>query len=182
MNKEELTETIRALVPDLVDKLLEKLPRIGNPAEAESWDAGIIETECGIKIADKDYYGVLPDGTKKARFTWYEAMTIEKKLDGKWRLPTMVEWTKLVCEFGEKDGDFDVQRLTQELQLSFGGASYDANGSLNGAGFCGYYWASTTFNADDAYNLYFNGSVVCPISHDYKSLGCSVRLVRTEEQ
>lgn len=149
----------------------------------ESWDAGIIEAECGIEVADKDYYEVLPDGTKKIHFTWDEAMAIEKKLDGKWRLPTIVEWTKLACEFGGKDGDFDAQRLLQGLQLSLGGVAYNySNGSLSYVGSLGYYWSSTVYNASRAYNLYFDSSYVYPQDYSNKGYGFSVRLVKTEGQ
>jgi len=63
------------------------------PEEIKSWEEvmQIKELPSGLKIADQDYYEILPGGTKKTKFTWDEAMEIERKTNGKWRVPSSKE-------------------------------------------------------------------------------------------
>jgi len=44
----------------------------------------------------------------------------------------------------------------------------------------GYYWSSTAYNSDNAYNVFFSGVHVYPGNHALRHLGRSVRLVREE--
>lgn len=123
-----------------------------------------------IEIADIDYYEILPDGAKKTKFTWDEAMEIEKKTNGKWRLPTATEWTAIVVAFGCDDkGDFDGKLFAKRLNLTTGGDGY------------GSFWSSTAHSTTNARFLLFSASNIYPQDYDNKVYGFSVRLVRGEK-
>lgn len=121
-----------------------------------------------IKIADQDYYEVLPDGTKKTTFTWDEAMEIEKKTHGKWRVPTVPECFAICAAFGRtEDGvDVDPQVLKKNLNLAT-----DEDGGY------GYYWSAATYDTNNSRNLYFNASYLNPRSGNLKGNGFAVRCV-----
>lgn len=124
-----------------------------------------------LKIASEDYYEILPDGTKKTEFTWDEAMEIEKKTDGKWRLPTSAEWTAIVAAFGcDKNGNFDGELFAKTLNLTTDG------------GWRGSFWSRTTYGTTVARGLYFGCTYVNPLNNYGKVNGFTVRLVRGGEE
>ena len=120
-----------------------------------------------IEIADRDYYEILPDGTKKTRFTWDEAMEIEKKTHGKWRVPTVPEWFAICAAFGRsEDGtDVDPQVLKKNLNLATDEDGY------------GNYWSAATYGTSSSRYLYFNASNLNPRGGDTKGYGFAVRCV-----
>lgn len=120
-----------------------------------------------LRIADSDYYEILPDGTKKTKFTWDEAMEIEKKTHGKWRVPTVPEWFAICAAFGQsKDGtDVDPQVLKKNLNLA-----------TDEDGYC-YYWSAASHSTAYSYSLNFNSSYLYPRGGNYKGNGFAVRCV-----
>ena len=120
-----------------------------------------------IRIADRDYYEILPDGTKKTEFTWDEAMEIEKKTHGKWRVPTVPEWFAICAAFGRsEDGtDIDPQVLKKNLNLATDEAGY------------GYYWSAASNSTTLSYYLAFNSSYLYPRYNTNKGYGFAVRCV-----
>lgn len=118
-----------------------------------------------IKIADIDYYEILPDGTKKTEFTWDEAMEIEKKTHGKWRVPTQAEWFAIAAAFGsDKDGKVTGETLAKSLNLTTDKDGY------------GNFWSSTV-GGDNAHYLYFYSTNVYPQDLINKVYGFTVRCV-----
>ena len=145
------------------------------------WEEDPIEIpELGLKITSKDYYEILPDGTKKEFFTWDEAMEIEKKTDGEWRLPTCVEMMKIVCALGEKDGDIDRDTLVAALKLEQKGW-VGSDGDIQDAGLEDNLWTSRAYNASYSRYLLTNTTSVYPRNYNLKGYGFSVRLVRRME-
>ena len=60
-----------------------------------------------------------------------------------------------------------------------GDRNNDSAGTLNNAGTWGYYWSSTQYNSDNAYNMNFNSSSVNTDWNNRRN-GFSVRCVRQE--
>lgn len=151
---------------------------------AKKWKAeGTIKSKLlPIEIATNDYWETNKNDSdpmvvrgKKRYFTYDEAIKI--KTDDGWRLPTRAEWMSLCIEFGEKDGDIDHDALTKALGLGKNG--FVVSGSLEYAGYSGYYWSSTAYSsASTAYYLYFLSGYVAPSDDIYRCYGFSVRLVR----
>lgn len=176
MNKEDIKALIREVLAEGTDEVKGAI----SVSEVEPWDAGVIETECGLEVADKDYYEVLKDGTKKTHFTWDEAMEIELKTGGKWRLPTAMQWMKLVCEFCDTgEGKPDPNELVEQLGLGLHGWQ-DLDRDKTGTGAYGCYWSSTAGTASSAYNLDFSSSNVNPQYGNDRGFGLSVRLIKAE--
>lgn len=155
-------------IGDLANEILEETPH--EEIKEEAWRPDVIICTSIGDVAAEDYYEIQEDGTKKTKFTWDEAMEIEKKTNGKWRLPTIFEWDKLVAEFGDKGGELDRDAFVKELDLA-----EDKYGD-------GYYWASTRehLRVDSAYGLAF-GSFYVRRDYGYRCFGRLVRLVRGEE-
>lgn len=144
--------------------------------EERKWEDDPIKIpELGLKITSKDYFEILPDGTKKEYFTWDEAMEIEKKTNGKWRLPTVAEMVKICYFLGEKDGDLDRDTLVETLGLEMKGWKDDGN--VYGKGIEGNWWMVTETAADYARYLLTNTTYVYPRVNGHKGNGFSVRCV-----
>ena len=178
MNVEQLKKAISEAFEKATEALEVCVNEIGEAAneileetkeEFETWEpSGVIHASIG-DIANEDYYEIQEDGTKKTEFTWDEAMEIEKKTNGKWRLPTIFEWDKLVAEFGDKDGELDRAVFVKALNLTEDEGGY------------GNYWAATRYSgANYAYYLYFYLYYVGREIYG-RSGRNSVRLVRGEE-
>ena len=121
-----------------------------------------------LLIADQDYYELLPDGTKKTRFTWEEAMEIEKKTNGKWRLPTPQEFAQTVLYYGfDDEGIFRGERFAERLNLT----TEDDKRLIGG------FWSRTASSTTNAMALFFDDNSVNPQGNEYKALGFSVRCV-----
>ena len=62
------------------------------------------------------------------------------------------------------------------IYLTRGGYVNITTGSLRGAGYGGYYWASTAYPSElYAYNLHFNSTNVFPSHYDHRWVGFTVR-------
>lgn len=132
------------------------------------WGKGVAtrELKCGLTIAMEDYWELDEDGQKKTEFTYDEAMEIEKKTGGKWRVPTVVEWLQIVLELGTtEDGGLDRDKLVGELNLTEDEGRY------------GYYWSSTVVDGNDAYSLSYGSGVLYPAYQYSRYRGWSVRCV-----
>lgn len=138
---------------------------------------GTIESKLtGLEIATNDY-----EGGNKKHFTYEEALGIERKAGGGWRLPTRSEWVLLCEEFGQNAGGrLDSSTLRKNLGLELAGVVN--NGSLNGQGTYGRYWSRTAQSSTNAYYLYFGSSGnIYPANYYFRRNGYSVRLVRNIE-
>lgn len=137
--------------------------------EGGAWGENVecLELKCGLKIAMEDYREIGENGKKKTEFTQGEAIDIEKKTNGKWRVPTMVEWAQIVGELGMKDGLIDRDTFVGALNLT-----EDHNG------FGGYYWSSTVQSSSNGYYLYFDSGGLLPAYQSNRNRGFSVRLVK----
>ena len=183
--REETAELVEQLVA-IAKRLHEIYSQDDCPdgATEEGWEDDPIEIpELGLKITSKDYYEILPYGTKKEHFTWDEAMEIENKTDGKWRLPTAEEMVKICFALGEWNGDLDRNTLVKALKLEQKGWA-DEDGVIQAVGEEGNWWTSTEFRASYSRNLYTGITDVNPQYFNDKGLGFSVRLVcdSVEEQ
>lgn len=119
-----------------------------------------------LKIADQDYYEILPDGTKKTEFTWDEAMEIEKKTHGKWRVPTQAEWYVIAAAFGaDEKGEVTGATLAKNLNLTTGEDG------------CGYYWSSIPASVLYGRALYLYRTYADPQYYNDKVNGFTVRCV-----
>ena len=166
--KKAISEAFEKAAEEATKKILEECPRKEIKERAEVWKPGVIICTSVGDLAAEDYYEILEDGTKKTEFTWDEAMEIEKKTDGEWRLPTVFEWDKLVAEFGDKDGILDRNTFVNALALT---EDVDRDG---------YYWTSTKYSsANGAYSLSFSSKYVYRDSSAYYDER-AVRLVRED--
>lgn len=153
-------------------------------AQFKDWEDNAIHLDCGITLAPEDYH----DGARKF-FTWDEAMEIEKKSNGKWRLPTPKEWMMICAELGtDEDGVFDAEVLEKNTGIKLNGWVWKggmddyredpSGGSLDSQGTNGNYWSATAAStATNAYDLYFGSSYLHPQRADNKGYGFSVRCV-----
>lgn len=166
-------ETIRKAIDDAIANVARRLPEIARKAldallTEEVWGENVEtkQLKCGLKIAMEDYCEINADGNKKTKFTFNEALEIEKKTNGKWRVPTVAEWMQIVLELGTtEDGNLDREKLVKELNLTEDDDGY------------GYYWSSTSGSSTGAYSLYFRSSGVNPANDDLRGFGYSVRCV-----
>ena len=126
-------------------------------------DVEVKKLNCGIEIAMEDYWEFDENGEKKTEFTFDEALEIEGKTNGKWRVPTIAEWMQIVLELAP---DLDRDRFVAAL-----GLTEDENGF-------GRYWSSTVNSADYGYNLGYGSSELFPAYRSSRVVGWSVRLIR----
>lgn len=140
------------------------------PEEIKSWEevVQIKELPSGLKIADRDYYEVLPDGTKKTEFTWDEAMEIEKRTNGKWRAPSSKELNQIAIDLGYSDeGDFDGKLLADNLGIR---EKFDEEGYMD-------YWSRTLSSTTYSRYLLFRSTRLNPTVYTNKGYGFAVRCV-----
>lgn len=139
----------------------------------DAWgeDVKTKKLDCGLEITMEDYHEIDEDGSKKTEFTFDEALKIEKKTGGKWRMPTIKEWLQIVLELGTtEDGSFDRDKFVKELNLTEDKDGY------------GFYWSSTVSSSGLAYYLSYNSSVLYPAYRRIRYRGRSVRLVKGDEK
>lgn len=133
----------------------------------EKSDVPTKKLKCGLEIALEDYYEINEDGSKKTEFTFDEALEIPKKTSGKWRVPTVVEWTRILLELGSgENGDFDRDAFVGALKLT---EDEDGRGS---------YWSSTVRSDTLARRLYFSSTYIYPQNYNNRNFGFSVRCVK----
>ena len=65
-------------------------------------------------------------------------------------------------------------KLQTKLWLPFAGFRNRWDSDVNSRGY-GYYWSSTSYNENYAYNLYFSSSDIYPQDNSYRSSAFSVR-------
>lgn len=153
-------------IDDVVDESpFEEVAKVRSEKIAAPWN----QMEY-IKVADIDYYEILPDGTKKTRFTWDEAMEIEKKTHGKWRVPTVPEWFAICAAFGrsENGADVDPKILKKNLNLTTDEDDY------------GNYWSAATYPTYNSRYLAFYASYLAPRNGLSKGNGFAVRCVAAQ--
>lgn len=164
-------------LPEYLAQLGRRLQTVENkldiisPTEQEEGDAWgenvkVKELNCGLEIAMEDYYEIDEDGNKKTEFTFDEALEIEKKTNGEWRVPTIAEWMQIIIELSP---DLDRDAFVKTLNLTEDEDGY------------GLYWSSTVYSGDYAYGLNYGSSVLYPADRYYRSHGWSVRLVKGGE-
>lgn len=168
--KKAISEAFEKAAEEAAKKILEEVPRKKIEEESETWKpGGVIRTSIG-DLANESYYEIQEDGTKKTEFIWDEAMEIEKKTNGKWRVPTLFEWDRLLEEFGKEDNRINIEAFIGDLCLTDDGDGY------------GSYWSSTPYGDIGAYYLNFSGTETILRNSGTRRLGRSVRCVRVEEE
>lgn len=123
--------------------------------EQKDWidEVKVQELPSGLKIADRDYYEFDEDGVKKTEFTWDEAMEIEKKTGGKWRLPTPKELNQMAVDLGyNDDGVFEGEIFAKNLDIE---ERFEKDG-------LGYYWSLRSANTIFSNCLFFNNRALDP--------------------
>lgn len=179
---------ITCMINDAIDSLREELSADTNlhadnrgenaksgDENAFDWEAAkenMIETECGIKLCRENYFK-----GKKTHFTFEEALEIDKEARKHGlRLPMVVDFEKLYAFYGlGENGEDTPKKLVDELGFQLAGAY--SSGSLYLSGSYGYYWSSTVYNSNYAYNLYLDSSSVSPQDNSNRYYGYSVRCV-----
>lgn len=163
-----LTKKDKAEIAEMIAKALNQESK-----GQKVWGEGVAtrKLKCGLTIAMEDYWELDEDGQKKTEFTYDEAMEIEKKTGGKWRVPTIAEWLQIVLELGTtEDGGLGRNKLVGKLNLTEDEDGY------------GYYWSSTVVNSSNAYRLAYNSGVLYPAYWDLRYCEWSVRCVAQEEK
>lgn len=128
----------------------------------------IQELPSGLKIADRDYYEIDEDGEKKTEFTWDEAMEIEKKTGGKWRLPTPKELNQMAVDLGyDDDGVFDGKLFAKNLGIE---ERFKKDGYGN-------YWSLRSASTTYSNGLYFYNTYLNPQNNNTRGYGFAVRCV-----
>ena len=135
----------------------------------EPWEEVVNHKIIGnLTIADRDYYEIDADGNKKTKFTWDEAMEIEKKTNGKWRVPTPKELTLMAYQLGfNSESVFDGELFAKNLGII---------GRFKEDGYCRY-WSSRVGGANGSYSLVFGSSYLNPQLNYSKGYGFAVRCV-----
>ena len=138
--------------------------------EEKSWidEVKVQELPSGLKIADRDYYEFDEDGMKKTEFTWDEAMEIEKKTNGKWRLPTPKELNQMAIDLGYNDnGVFEGRLFAKNL-----GIEDRFEGDVRSD-----YWSLRSASTTYSYGLNFNDTDLNPQNYNNRGYGFAVRCV-----
>lgn len=120
---------------------------------------------CGLEIALDDYWEIDENGDKKTEFALDEALEIEEKTGGKWRVPKMSEWAT-ICEKISEMPDRDI--IVNTLRLT---ADEDGYGN---------YWSGTAYSSNLGYCLVFDSDSVYFAGRN-RNFGRSVRLVRGDK-
>lgn len=137
------------------------------------WDETVMikELPSGLRIADIDYYEFDEDGKLKTEFTWYEAMEIEKKTNGRWRVPTPKELNQIALDIGCNDeGIFDGELLADNLGVR---EKFDEFGYME-------YWSRALYSGTYSRALYFYSARLYPTGYSNRGSGFAVRCVASE--
>ena len=137
--------------------------------EEKDWidEVKVQELSSGLKIADRDYYEIDADGDKKTEFTWDEAMEIEKKTNGKWRLPTTKELNQMAIDLGyDDDGVFDGKLFAKNLGIEDRFEEDD-----------NYYWSLRSYSTTGSNYLYFSSTSLYPQGNGNRDNEFAVRCV-----
>lgn len=153
---------------------------VANSAE-RMYNPEVVATSklANVEIAAEDYNigGKVVDG--KHYFTYDEALEVQEKLeDTGWRLPTRSEWVLICEEFGQKDGQLNVETLYKNLNMSYTGYYDYEDGKLYNRTTYGFWWSATRSSATGANLLRTDTSGVSPQRSNYRGNGFAVRLVR----
>ena len=117
---------------------------------------------------------------KEYYYTWEAAVRVAKKLG--WKLPSDKDWNK-ACEAcgGIKDDEkvwytYDDCSLKESLNIKLAGYCYE--GSYNPVGSDGYFWSVSEYSSSFAWYRHFDTSASIARYYEYKTCGCSLRLVK----
>lgn len=138
--------------------------------EQKDWidEVKVQELPSGLKIADRDYYEFDGGGEKKTEFDWDEAMEIEQKTNGKWRLPTPKELNQIALDLGyNKEGVFEGKLFAKNLGIK---KQFEKVGYGN-------YWSLRSYDTMTSSSLYFGSSGLSPQSYGARDCGFAVRCV-----
>ena len=170
-----LTKKDKAEILEMIKSTLgqEKEVPIAKEPWAE-WDS-ITTTkklDCGLEIAMVDYYETLEDAGNKTGFTFDEALEIEKKTNGKWRVPTAKEWAQIVLELGfDEEGKPNVAKFVHDLDLT-----------TDIADDYGAYWSSNFMSGGSyVHHLSFGNATFNPTNYGNRYVGKPVRCVRGDK-
>lgn len=135
---------------------------------------GVVSNLANVIIAPEDY-----TEKDKDKFTYEEALELEKSFPDGWRLPTRKEWVLICEEFALESatGLLKPDLIEKKLGLKENGHS-DCDGLRQDTDSAGCYWSRTAYNAYYAYELYFFSSNLYPSGYTHKNLGNSVRCVK----
>lgn len=135
---------------------------------------GVVSNLANVIIAPEDY-----TEKDKDKFTYEEALELEKSLPDGWRLPTRKEWVLICEEFALESATGLLKPDLIEKNLGLKKNGYlDRDEVRQGTDSVGYYWSRTVRNAYDAYNLYFYSGNLYPADYSHKYSGYSVRCVK----
>lgn len=126
----------------------------------------MLKLNCGITVALNDYWEIDENGNEKTEFTFDEALEIEKKTNGQWRVPTVSEWCQ-IC--GEISTTLNRDEIVQKLRLAV-----DEYGN-------GYYWSGTVNCSILGYGVYFDSGSVYPAYRGGRDGGWPVRLIKGDK-
>ena len=91
-------------------------------------------------------------------------------------VPSKDEWVALcgilTSTFGMTNNSTTIGTY---LKMPISGHRQQSNADISGVGSIGYYWSSTSYNVNSAYNLYILSSRINPQYNNYRSNGFSVR-------
>lgn len=138
--------------------------------EQKDWidEVKVQEFPSGLKIADRDYFEIGENGEKKTEFTWDEAMEIEKKTGGKWRLPTPKELNQIAMDLGyNEDGVFEGKLFAKNLGIEK---------RFEEVGHC-YYWSLRSGNTSSSGYLFFYSASLIPQYYSNRGNRFAVRCV-----
>ncbi|NDV46957.1 hypothetical protein D0T49_07845, partial [Paludibacter sp. 221] len=85
-------------------------------------------------------------------------------------------WTWYAAANGTAGYEIKPDGETTTLFLPAAGSRFGSTGELYGVGADGYYWSGSLSSVYSLY-LYFNGSVVAPVTQHYRTYGFSVRCI-----
>lgn len=112
-------------------------------------------------------------------YTWEQA---KRAVPKGFHLPSAREFMELclACGYLDKSDEKVAKRLQKECGFVYSGYSHPTEGSLGdqGTSGAGYWWSSTWYNNNAAYDLYFNSSTVYPQTNCNKCYGFAVRCIK----
>ncbi len=130
-----------------------------------------------------DYY----TGTEEPLST---AADVAYQVNNAWRIPTKAQFDALInssnttsdlvsgwTSIGSSNGGYFITSNVNGISLFLAAAGYYGNGSLGDEGDYGYYWSSTPYDADIAWDLYFNDGDIYT-DYGFRDRGFPVRPVQ----
>ena len=116
-------------------------------------------------------------GTKHGVILFPDSYTHPDGVDA----PTGINSTNDVSWYANRYSADDWAKMEAAGCVFLPAAGYRSGASVSDAGSYGYYWSSSSITTNYAYRVYFNYGSMTPTNYNYRSYGCSVRLVRQVE-